>query len=426
MARATPRPTRAPVPRRKTNRKPTPKVQPKSKTKPKSRVKTTTKPKPKAKPKLDAKPRIKAKPTSKARATKSGRRHDDAIPTPIAYTGSGRVLEIIDDAQPIAALRRFLEVIDSPPSAPQSQVVLGSAQLMLLPIAREHRGGSEVKELLDLVLSHWTMFPEPAGFHAQEFLRHAFAAVGDDRVRLTRLMAVVPANASAELRFNIACAHALVRDKVAMMHALRQALAAGISAAEVRRDNDFAPYAHDPEVQALLDGTPAPQIPVDIAPHLSSVRGALDSLVATLKEFGETIKLNPPAALDTVLAVERGRKIQLPNDYRALLTLTDGMTMWDHDFFGTLDYRSDTKLARRAREYVEGSARHGASAIDECVPLASWGGPDHWLLYDPRGSVRDGRPGYVVMSSPEPMPVSSLVEALERIEAVVRDVLGTN
>ncbi|MGE3545981.1 MAG: hypothetical protein AB7L28_18760, partial [Kofleriaceae bacterium] len=275
------------------------------------------------------------------RVPTSAPRDDDAIPRPIAITGSGRVVEIIDDEHPVDALRRFLGGIDDPPTVQQGQIALGSAQLMLLPIAREHRGGSAVKELLDLVLSRWSTFPEPAGFHAQEFLRNAFAAVGDDRLRLTQLLALVPEDATPELRFNIACALAVVRDKPAMLHALRRALAAGVTSSQIRRDSDFAVYASDPDVQSLLDGAIAPSIPVDIGPHVIAVRFALDSLVATLKEFGETIKLNPPAALDTVLAVERGRRIQLPNDYRALLTLTDGMTMWDHDFFGTLDYRSD-------------------------------------------------------------------------------------
>ncbi|MGE3547152.1 MAG: hypothetical protein AB7L28_24720, partial [Kofleriaceae bacterium] len=75
---------------------------------------------------------------------------------------------------------------------------------------------------------------------------------------------------------------------------------------------------------------------------------------------------------------------------------------------------------------LEMSVRYGAPGIDECVPLASWGEPGNWLLYDPRGRVREGRPGYVVMQSADPVPVDNLVEALSRIEMVVRDVLGTN
>jgi hypothetical protein len=78
----------------------------------------------------------------------------------------------------------------------EGQIALGSAQLMLLPIAREGRGGPEVKELLDLVLGRWTTFPDRTGFHAQEFLRNAFAAVGNDRERIARLTALVPVDAA--------------------------------------------------------------------------------------------------------------------------------------------------------------------------------------------------------------------------------------
>src|SRR5438045_7572881 len=108
---------------------------------------------------------------------------------------------------------------------------------MLLPIAHEHRGGDEVKQLLDLVLARWDAFPDRTGFHAQEFLRNAFAAVGNDRERIARLVTLVPDDATAELRLNIACAHAVAGDRDAMLPAVETALAAGISPAQVRRDH---------------------------------------------------------------------------------------------------------------------------------------------------------------------------------------------
>src|SRR5438045_5009388 len=110
---------------------------------------------------------------------------------------------------------------------------------MLLPIAHEHRGGDEVKQLLDLVLARWHAFPDRTGFHAQEFLRNAFAAVGNDRMRIARLAALVPVDASAELRFNVACALAVAGDRDAMIRAIEIALSAGASPSAFRRDDDF-------------------------------------------------------------------------------------------------------------------------------------------------------------------------------------------
>jgi hypothetical protein len=340
--------------------------------------------------------------------------------------GGARVVEILEDEQPIDALRRFLATIDGEASIAQGQIALGSAQLMLLPIAREHRGGDEVKELLDLVLSRWADFPDRAGFHAQEFLRNAFAAVGDDPERIARLVQLVPEDASAELRFNIACAYAVIGTKAAMLQALEAALAAGATPAQVRRDADFLSFAGDPDFDQLLEGAAAPMIPVDVRPHVAPVRTALDSLIATLKEYGEQSELAPPATLDNILATERARRIQLPNDYRALLTLADGMKVWDNQFFGTRDYRTETELAKRAREYLEESAGYGATGIDECIPLANWGQPSDWLLYDPRGTIRRGEPGYVLMLNADELPLENLVAALERLESIASDVLGTN
>ena len=308
----------------------------------------------------------------------------------------------------------------------EGQIALGSAQLMLLPIAHEHRGGAEVKQLLDLMLARWHAFPDRTGFHAQEFLRNAFAAVGDDRDRLAQLSALVPTDATSELRFNMAAAHAIVGDRPAMLGALEAALAIGATAAQVRREPDFAAFLDDQAVIALLDRAAVPAIPVDVDRYVAPVRAALDSLVGTLRELGEPGRLNPPATLEAVLAAERAKQIQLPNDYRALLTITDGMAMWDHEFIGTLDYRGETRLAARARAFLEMSVSYGGIGMDECVPLANWGQPNNWLLYDPRGAVREGDPGYVVMLTADPWPMHDLADALLKIEDSVRDVLSTN
>ncbi len=341
-------------------------------------------------------------------------------------TRSLPVLEILEDEHPIGALRRFLETIRGQATPQQAQIVLGSAQLMLLPSAREHeRGTPEVRELVDLVLRHWEDFGERRrGFHAQEFLRNALVAIGVDRERISRLEEVVPPHPTTELLFSLACAHAVSRDKVAMLRAVERALEAGASPADFRREHDFAPYANDPDLAILLTRAEVPPIPVDIDPYLPGVRAALDSLLSTLKEFGESVELRPGVRLDAILDAERAGKISLPNDYRALLTLTNGMRLWEHEFFGAGDYREHTKLSTRAHHYLESS--FGVTGLVECVPVANWGQPEDWLLYDPRGRLRGGEAGYVLRAGDVEEPVENLAAALVRMEHLAREVLGTN
>jgi hypothetical protein len=337
------------------------------------------------------------------------------------------IVEILDDAHPIGALRRFLDSIRGQATQQQSQIALGSAQLMLLPIAREHRGGPDVKELIDLVLQHWSDFGDRRkGYHAQEFLRNALAAVGVDRERITKLEDLIPPHPSGELLFNLSCAHAVARDKVAMMRAVERALDAGVSPSRFRQDADFLPYAKDPDLSVLLSRAEVPPIPVDVEPYLPTVRGALDMLVATLREYGETIELHPPVRLDAILDAERARKISLPNDYRALLTITNGMALWEHAFFSVGDYREGTPLAIRAQRYIEMMAENGRTGIEDCVPLANWGQPNDWLLYDRRGTLRGDEPGYVLMLNADEHALGDLAAALHHLEFIARETLGTN
>jgi hypothetical protein len=342
-------------------------------------------------------------------------------------TRSSPVVEILDDPHPIGALRRFLDSLKGTATPQQAQIALGSAQLILLPIAHDHRGGSEVKELVDLMLQHWSDFGERRrGFHAQEFLRNAFAAIGVDRDRIARLEQLVPPGASAELMFNLACAHAVARDKVAMMRAVERAIEAGASPSQFRRDPDFAVYARDPDLAHVLSRAEVPLIPVDVEPQVGAVRAALDMLFSTLKEFGEPIEVHPPVRLDAILDAERAARISLPNDYRALLTITNGMHVWEHTFFGAGDYREPTPLAVRARQYQQMSASYRAPGIEDCIPIANCGQPTDWILYDPRGHLRGGEPGYVLMLDADELPLPDLATALTRIEYLARETLGTN
>ena len=337
---------------------------------------------------------------------------------------SSPVVEILDDDHPIGALRRFLDSVRGEATEQQAQIALGAAQLMLLPIAREHRGGGEVKELVDLLLSRWEDFgARRGGYHAQEFLANAFAAIGVDRERIARLERLVPAHASPELRFNLAAAYAVARDKVAMLRAIEEAAEHGASASKFRTDSDFAPYLSDPDFLAVLARAEVPPIPVDIAPHVAAVRAALDSLVATLRELGMRVELRPPVRLDAILDAERARKISLPNDYRALLTISNGMDVWEQKFFAAGDFREPTKLAVRAQHFLQNTAE---TELAGCIPLASWGQPNDWLVYDPRGHARAGEPGYVLVAGADEEPLPGLVAALARIEHTARDVLGTN
>jgi len=371
--------------------------------------KKTAKPAPRKKPaKKPAPKRARAKPKAKPKRKQP------------AVSGGGAIVRILDAKRPLDALTKFLAKIDGQLSVQEGQIVLGSAHLLLA-------GGGDPNALLDLVLSRWGDLPDRSGFHAQELLRNAFAAVGGDRARVMQLSALVPVDASAELRLGHACALAAAGERTAMLRAVEAALAAGVSPGQLRRATELRPYADEAGFLTILERASAPPIPVDIAPHLEVVRAALDEVTRMLREFGEHVVLEPPASLDTVLASERAAKIQLPNDYRALLTLTDGMTLTDNRFFGTVDYRNDTSLALDARAFVARLGHNGSAyAVDECVPLANWGQPTDWLLYDPYGRLRGGAPGYILKLASEQVSLDGLAHALERFERIMRDVLGTN
>lgn len=338
---------------------------------------------------------------------------------------SSPVVEILDDSYPIGALRRFLDSIKGRATDQQTQIALSAAQLLLLPIARESRGGVEVKELVDLILERWADWGEArSGFHGQEFLRNALAAVGVDRKRIARLEAHVPPEASAELLFAVAAAFAVARDKVAMLRTTEAALSAGASPSDFRRDANFAPYANDPDLAERLTRADQPAIEVDIDPHVAPVRSALESLVGLLKELGAEVELRPPVRPSTILEAERVARLSLPNDYRALLTITNGMRLWDREFLGIADYRDYTQLTARAHQFLH--ADYAVPGVSDCVPLANWGHPNDWLLYDPRRRLRSDRPGYVAVLGADQVALNDLVAALDWLTEAARDVLRTN
>ncbi len=325
------------------------------------------------------------------------------------------VVRILESADPIAELHRYLDGKLGIASIEAGQIALGAAQL-LLPTLDRH----EVPVLLDLILDYWDALPDPVGFHEREFLRNAFAAVGDDPERITRLLERVPPQPGAELLFLIARALAVAGSRDAMLDAARAALATGATAAQFRREDEFIPFLDDPElVEILSDAEATRSIAAIVAPHVPRVRAALDDAIAAVRDFDGIVVLNPPASLDAILAAERASEIALPDDYRALLTLHDGLRLWDEAFLGTADYTISTDLAASARDYLDGATRDGSEHL---VPLSNRGARS-WLLYDPRGAYRRG-PGYVLRVETNAYPQRGVAEFLDGLTEAAREMVS--
>lgn len=271
------------------------------------------------------------------------------------------VVEILESKNPVLALRRFLATAKTPATVREGQVALGAAQLALAG------DNIDAAALTDLVLKNWERFPDQSGFHAEAFLRNAFEAE-EDPARLERLLM----------------------------------------------------YATASGIDLVIEQAPIPDIPVWVEPHVLPVRMALQAVISDLGKLGQPTTMNRPATLDDILTVERERRIQLPNDFRALLTITNGLEIWSNTFFATSDYGSETQLAKDALQYL------GAAGIEACVPIANWGQPTDWLIYDPLGLVRRGDPGYVLMSNSDERPLEDLIAAIEHLGEIATDVLRTN
>ena len=128
----------------------------------------------------------------------------------------------------------------APATEQQAQIALGAAQLLLLPIARESPRrwrGQRARRSGARALGRFRRSPvrlPRAGVPAQR-VRGGRRRSRSDRASSR---AAVPADATAELLFEIACAHAVARDKVAMLRAVEDALAAG---ADARRSSAASP-----------------------------------------------------------------------------------------------------------------------------------------------------------------------------------------
>lgn len=347
------------------------------------------------------------------------------IPQPRKRSGTslkmGAVVAILEATNPITALKRFIAAIGPRATLHDAQVALGAGQLILDPMTREHRGDPDAARVIDLVLARWSSYPDLGGYHAQEFLKAAFLAVGEDRVRLGHLAAHVPVNASADLRLDIAAAHAIAGERDAMIRALEGAIALGASPFGVTRNPDFAAFHDDPALHALLSRSTAPEIPVEIESHLDRVRAALDALVGTLHDIGDTAEVRPAADLQAVLAAERAARISLPNDYRALLTLADGIFSGSCQLFGLDDIRGTTPLAKKARAFAASEPD-----VDSCIPLGYIGRSTDWLFYDPAGTTRRLGPGFFVMFDQGSALSDDLADALATAASMSREQASVN
>jgi hypothetical protein len=376
------------------------------------------------------KPVAKKSPAKKVVAKKSPAKKPATKKQPVARTfppahhpwrspSADDVADLLTSDDPIAGLADWLDALPAKPSLADVQAVLGCATLLLARLAHEDRGGERPKAVIDGMLVHWGALGAPSP-HAEEFLRNALAAIGNDRARLARLAALVPAGSKApELLFNLACANALAGDERGLLAALDRALAAGVAPAQVEREPDLAAWTARPAVRALLAKYGPPEIPVDasaierLSARLRSAVRALVDLVQKHEEAPE-IALGEPATIGQILDAERARGVSLPNDYRALLTVHDGGTVDDLELLGTQDLANESRLWQRGREFVQTSAEYGQAGIDACIPVANLGQPNNWLLWDPIGTVRGGEPGYVVVLTADELPVEDLAAALER------------
>ena len=276
------------------------------------------------------------------------------------------VVHILESARPFEELREYLDRWRGIASIHAAQVALGAAHLML-------GDGGDPAAVIALILDYWDALPDPGGFHANEFLKAALAATDDDTL-YERLFEHIPDDPSVELLHAIA---------VASEARLARALSAHVAA------------------------------------HVPAVRAALDEAIAAVRELDGIVALEPPASLDQILAAERACAISLPDDYRALLTLHDGMRLWDEAFLGTRDYARNTDLSTRAADYLDELTRDGSEHL---VPIAH-NEPRGWLLHDPRGAYRRG-PGYVLRTDASTVPLAGVADFLAGLAEGAREMVS--
>ena len=268
---------------------------------------------------------------------------------------SSPVVEILDDPHPIGALRRFLDSIkgagDRAAGADRARRRAADAAADRARVARRRRGQgarrSRARALGRLSAS------AGVGFHAQEFLRNAFAAVGVDR------------DADRAARGRRAARRdrrAAVRRRVRARRRARQGRDAARRRGRARRRRDARAVPPRSRLRAVRGrsrsrraprarrrpGDPGRRRAVSCRP--CAARSTRSS--ASLKELGEPVELRPPVRLDAILDAERAAQDlaaeRLP---RAARDHERHARCWDREFLATGDYREPTALAQRAHRY---------------------------------------------------------------------------
>ena len=301
---------------------------------------------------------------------------------------------------------------------------------MLLPIAREHRGGRRGQGARRPRARALADFGDRrTGFHAQEFLRNAFAAIGVDRERIARLEALVPPDASAELLFSLASrARGRARQGRdaargrARARSGRDGRASSVAIATSRRTSD------DPDLRRAC--SPAPSCRRSrstssptcgaCAPRSTrwSTRCASSASASSCARRRGSTRSSTSSA---------PRKISLPNDYRALLAITNGMRrvgprVLRHRRLS----RRRPSSSLRAQRFAQVSAkparpgsksacrsRAGARRTTGCCTIRAVG-------------CAAASPATSSCSTPTSARSTDLRAALGYLEHTARDMLGTN
>ncbi len=330
----------------------------------------------------------------------------------MSTTKRDQILDILQSARPVGGFTKMANGLVGRIGKEDAEAFLSCATLLLARFGTQARGGREVHEIVDLMISRWSALPQ-RGFHAEELLRNALAAIGKDPARYATLSAKVPkGKIEAQLAFNLACAAALAGDEKGMLVAMERALKAGVSPKQVEGDDDLRKASTRPKAKRLLASFAPKPIPVAVKPHLAAVKRALAVAVRPFEKRGHTVKLGKPTTLARIAAAEKKAKVSFPNDYRALLTLHDGVKLYDNVILGTGDWAGGKVLAS-SRRFIDDSVAYGATGLDDCFPIANLGQPNDWLLYDPRGAARGGKPGYLILLNADELPMKNLVAALE-------------
>jgi hypothetical protein len=330
----------------------------------------------------------------------------------MSTTKRDQILDILQSARPVGGFTKMANGLVGRIGKEDAEALLSCATLLLARFGTQARGGREVREIVDLLLARWATLPQ-RGFHTEELLRNALAAIGSDAIRYALLAARVPkGKIEAQLAFNLACAAALAGDEKGMLVAMERALKAGVSPKQIQGDDDLRKAATQPKAKKLLAAFAPKPIPVKVKPHVAAVKRALAIAVHPFEKRGHKVKLGAPASLTRVAAAEKKAKVSFPNDYRALLTLADGVKLYDNAILGTADWAGG-KMMSSARRFIDDSVAYGATGLDDCFPIANLGQPNDWLLYDPRGPARGGKPGYLIILNADELPMKSLVHALE-------------